>query len=330
MINFSTMEKLVGAFILLIIAAFFGSLILVGRGQHWFKAYNTYYAVYKQGYDLQPGVKVKILRTEIGYVSAVDLTKNNQARVTMRLLAEYASHIRAGSTAAIESPTLIGSEFINISPGPQDKPIIEPGGVIPSEEAKKITDYLEEYEFAAKMEQLDRILTNVADITAQLKDPDSGLTHILANVEGATAPMREGRGTLGLLLHDDTLYRQVEAEVAAIEDVIQDLDQAVQKLDRALAQTNEVTALVRDRAPSILDGVPSLIRRIDGVVGQIDRAMTTVNQAVDETPAIARSTRERLREVGQVLDSVKQNILVRGNLPAPPSAESHGVQLSGD
>ena len=46
----------------------------------------------------------------------------------------------------VDSPTLIGSEYISIVPGAANSPKIPVGGMIPSIEKKSITDILKEFE----------------------------------------------------------------------------------------------------------------------------------------------------------------------------------------
>ncbi|MGD8706819.1 MAG: MlaD family protein, partial [Syntrophobacterales bacterium] len=155
-LQYSTMERMTGAFILLTLIVFLFTVAVVGRGKNWFRKHVVYYTTFEEGYNLVSGSRVKLLGTDIGSVTDVLLTKDNKVKVQVRVLAEYASRIRANSVATVESPTVIGSEYINIRPGTSKAAVIPPEGLIPTKEKKKFTEYLEQYEIGAKLEHIGK------------------------------------------------------------------------------------------------------------------------------------------------------------------------------
>ena len=320
--KFSFMERVVGVFILLTFLSFLGSLVLVGQGQHWFKAYHTYYSIYKEGYNLQPGVKVKLLRTDIGHVTGVELTEDNRAKVSMSILAEYASRLTVDSKAAIESPTIIGSEFINIIPGIEKK-IIEPGGQIPSKEAKELTAYLEEFDFDYKMKRLDEILENLAVLSYQIQDPQGPLIGTLENLRRLTESVNQGQGTLGRLVKGDELYDQVFAELEQLEKILATVQSLAGSLDESSASLKSGVRSANVVGQELEAKIPSIIAQVQNILKDLEKAMSDV-------PEISQRARRGMRDVNDILESVKKNILIRGNLPAKTGPESHGIELRGD
>ena len=141
-LQYSTMERMTGAFILLTLIVFLFTVAVVGRGKNWFRKHVVYIIAFEEGYNLISGSRVKLLGTDIGSVTDVGLSKDNKVKVRVRVLAEYASRIRANSVATVESPTVFGSEYINIRPGTSKAVAIPPEGLIPSKEKKKFTEYL--------------------------------------------------------------------------------------------------------------------------------------------------------------------------------------------
>jgi hypothetical protein len=55
-----------------------------------------------------------------------------------------------------------------------------------------------------------------------------------------------------------------------------------------------------------------------------------MEKTMAEVPAISRQASEGMREVKQVLDSIKKNFLVRPYIPPDPSPQSHGVEERGE
>ena len=303
--------------------------MIVGRGQRWFRPHNTYYAIYNEGYDLQPGVKVKLLRTDIGQVTTVELTDENKAKVTMSVLAEYASRITVDSRAAIESPTIIASEFINIIPG-KSKEIIPPGHVIPSTEAKGIIAYIEEFDLDYKMKRLDEILENLTDITDRLNRPNAGLMAALDNIEEITRSIKQGEGTLGQVISDDQLYNEILARLDEIEGILSTAQKAADKIDAGMDQIEPGMASVRQGAESLEAITEELENRIPTILTQVQEVLLDLERAMVNVPDISDSARRGLRDVNDILESVKRNFLIRGNLPPSPRPESHGLEIRGD
>lgn len=323
MLKFSTMERLVGAFILLTFLAFLGSVVMVGRGQKWFRKHNLYYSIYKEGYNLLPGTKVKLLRTDIGQVTKVELTDDNRVKVIMRILDGYASRIRADSKAAIESPTIIGDEYINIILGSKDAPIIQPGGRIPSKEQKKISEYLEELDVEHKLLKIDEILESVAEITAQLEDADEGVLGILTDIKNLTGTMARGEGNLGRIIKGEELYAKIDKELDAVEKILA-------SLQKTADTTAGMAVDVKAKVPEILGQSENLIKQVEDILKRLQAISGQLEKAMNDVPEISQQARQGIRDVNQILESVKKNFLIRGNIPRPPVPESHGVEIRGD
>jgi len=253
---------------------------VVGRGKNWFRKHVVYYTAFEEGYNLVSGSRVKLLGTDIGSVTAVLLTKSNKVKVRVKVLAEYASRIRANSVATVESPTVIGSEYINIRPGTSKAAVIPPEGLIPTKEKKKFTEYLEEYEIGAKLEHFGKILEDLAQITDQLKDPKGPFFGTFSNLQQITGTVEAGEGSLGRLIKSDELYEHMDTFVATLQD-------------------------------------------------RLLKVQVILEKVMMEVPEISAQAREGMQEVNRILDSVKENFLIRPNLPPPPDSETHGLEIRG-
>jgi phospholipid/cholesterol/gamma-HCH transport system substrate-binding protein len=304
-LQYSTMERMTGAFILLTLLIFLFTVAVVGRGKNWFRKHVVFYTTFEEGYNLVSGSRVKLLGTDVGSVVEVALSENNQARVKIRVLADYAPRIRTNSVATVESPTVIGSEYININPGTPYAPSIPPEGEIPTKEKKKLMEYLEEYEIGEKLGNIGKILEDLAQITGTV---------------GA------GKGSLGRLVKSDELYQQISDELDAIGRFVATLQETADHLARAGAKIEEGSINVEKatrEAPEMVDKVQELLDRLLRVNALMEKAMT-------EVPEISTQAREGMREVNLILESVKENFLIRPNLPPSPESESHGLEIRGN
>ncbi len=112
-------------------------MVILGRGKDWFADEVTFYTSFKESYNLQVNAAVKLFKADIGKVKRISLGEDN-VNVQLAILAKYASRIRQDAVAVVDSPTLIGSEYISIVPGAPNAPKIPVGGMIPSIEKKSI------------------------------------------------------------------------------------------------------------------------------------------------------------------------------------------------
>ncbi len=304
-LQYTTMERMTGAFILLTLLVFLFTVAVVGRGKNWFRKHVVFYTTFNEGYNLVSGSRVKLLGTDIGSVVEVGLSESNQARVKIRVLADYAPRIRTNSVATVESPTVIGSEYINISPGTTNAPPIPPEGEIPTREKKKLMEYLEEYEIGEKLENIGKILEDLAQITGTVE---------------------AGKGSLGRLVKSDELYRQIHDELDDIGRFVETLQQTADSLVVAGANIEKGSKNLEKatrEAPEMVDKVQELLDRLLRVSGLMEKAMV-------EVPEISAQAREGMREVNLILESVKENFLIRPNVPPPPKSESHSLEIRGD
>ena len=324
-LQYTTMERMTGAFILLTLLIFLFTVAVVGRGKNWFRKHVVYYTTFEEGYNLVSGSRVKLLGTDIGSVTEVGLSESNKARVKIRVLAAYGSRIRANSVAIVESPTVIGSEYINIMPGTLKAAEIPPGGEIPTKEKKKLTEYLEEYEIGKKLENIGIVLEDLAQITGQLKDPNGPFLGTLGNLKQITSTVEAGEGSLGRMVKSEELYQQIQSELDAIGKFVATLQETADHLVRAganIEEGSENVEMATEEATEMVDKVQELLDRLLRVSALMEKSMT-------EVPEISRQAREGMREVNRILESVKENFLINPNLPPSPESESHGLEIRG-
>jgi len=122
-------EISVGVFILLGgIALFLLALKVSGWTSYSADQVMTVYASFDEIGDLKIRAPVKIAGVRIGEISAIDLNiKNYKARITM--LIDKSSNVPADSAASILSASLLGSNYISITPGFANDKVKEGGEI---------------------------------------------------------------------------------------------------------------------------------------------------------------------------------------------------------
>lgn len=298
-------EKMVGLFIVITMGLALGILVFIGRGQHWFKKKTTFYTYFNEGYNLKPGAQVKIFNTWIGFVEQMELTRENRVKITIKIFENDAAKIRADSIATVDSPTIIGSEFIAITPGSPEKPAIPKGGIINSKAKKNIGEYLKEYEIQQKIEDFGQLISDLKMVMERLKDPEGPLFSVLYDIKEVTNKLNKGEGSLGRLFMEEDLYREVRT---AIKDL------------------RETSASIKELSDNVAEGIhllPDTMEKINDTAHKLDHVMSRLKTATERAPEMQRQVEDALIEVDRILESLKKSFFIRHNLPQEPMPEVH-------
>jgi phospholipid/cholesterol/gamma-HCH transport system substrate-binding protein len=291
---YSATEKAAGFFLFLSFGLILTIMILVGIGKDWFQSYTNYFALYQEGYGLLPGVKVKFLQTDIGRLKRLEITETNNVKFYITIQSEFARRIKGDSLASIKSPTIIGQEYIEITPGSAESLPIPGNGQIPAADPKTVDDVLAALQLETKLSQFDYIIQNLTSLTYQLQDSQGPILGTMGNLQRITDQVASGNGLIGQLVSANEAYDELMDILRQMKDLAGSLNQTA-----ALLKTD----------------VPNMTATIDKILNQVETGTRSL-------PEVARGAREGLRDVNQVLDSVKRNFLIRGNLTPdrPPEA----------
>ena len=201
--GFTHKEQLAGGFLLVLIIFTVVTLLVIAQGKGWFQTQNTYLIKFRQGYNLHQGSLVKMFNAEVGKVAMLGITQTSgqpQVEVTLKVNEEYANLIRQDSVAEVVSPTLIGSEYVEISPGTSGYPKIEPYGTIPSRERKSVTEHLAELASEENILKVKTMLAHLAQFSEDLRNDEKVLQAALTHMDEVFMNLTEGKGTLGMLV----------------------------------------------------------------------------------------------------------------------------------
>lgn len=305
-LKFSRMDRVVGIFIIVVLALMVGSVVLIGRGKDWFRPTVTYFAEFKENYNLAPGSPVKLYKADIGKVRSVALV-GDAVRVRLSIFEEYRTRFREDTVVTVESPTLIGSEYVAVRPGKPESRLIEPGGTVKSEEKRTLSEILAEYEVEETARRLTETIRNLADIIDELRDPDGPLFRSLnsieknlRNVETVTADLKDGKGTVGQLLRSDELIDRVNTSMERLDHVLQNLEGA----------TPEVTANLKES-----------MEKIREITAHLEKGSRDVPAVIRTTKRGIQEIRDGVDEINRVVKSLEKNPLIKGNLPAKPEGK---------
>ncbi|MDR0620402.1 MAG: MlaD family protein [Deltaproteobacteria bacterium] len=293
-LKYTTAEKIAGFILFCCFTFLLTIMVLVGVGRDWFQSYTDYFVLYHEGYGILPGVKVKFLQIDIGRVKSLEITNTNNVIMRLIVQSEYSPRIKGDSLANIKSPTLIGKEYIEILPGSHKGLPVPSGGQIPAEDPTTVEDVMATLQLRDKLTQFEEIMANLTSLTYQLQDTQGPILGTMGNLQRITGQVASGEGLVGQLFTTDDVYNEILTLLKELRGVSESLNASASTLNKEL---------------------PNMTGKIDKILNQIESGTSSF-------PEVARGAREGLRDVNQVLDSVKKNFLIRGNLTPdqPPEA----------
>lgn len=168
--------------ILLLVAAY-----LIGSEQQIFSRTFELTTVFENVAGLQEGNNVRFSGINVGTVKEIAMESDTSIRVYMRIDSDMQRHIRKNAIAVVGSDGLVGSMLINIVPDRGESPSVATG------------DEIRSYSRISTQEMLTTL--NVTNENAAL---------LTADLLQVTQALKNGSGTLGRLLHDTIMARDLQ------------------------------------------------------------------------------------------------------------------------
>lgn len=142
---------------------------------------------------VKPDSIVKLSGIEVGRVEKIRFTYDPETRVELILALNTKAKVREDSIAFISTAGLIGDAYIGLTPGSPDKPFIEEGATLMSEDPVEMRKLMKKAD--AISENLDKTLVEVKElaqnVTGVVKDNKSRIDNIAVNLEQTSANFKE-------------------------------------------------------------------------------------------------------------------------------------------
>ncbi len=165
--------------------------------------------------ELKTGDPVRLAGVIVGDVESIELEPES-VHVVLKIQPEV--RIRADAVASIRMTGLLGQNYIYISLGSPEAPVLADGDRLASMPAMDLVQTIQRLgEISGLVGDLRSTLTGPTGLLGRasaLLAPDGNLALTLANAEAVTAALRDGRGTAGRLIQDDALYSAAESTLA--------------------------------------------------------------------------------------------------------------------
>lgn len=195
-----------GAFIFVALIAFATIVFWIGDRQSLFSQTYRLGTPFENVAGLEEGAPVRVGGVHIGKVAHIILPSqpDDKIKVEMDLENPTRNVIKKDSIASIETEGLLGSKYVSVSFGSVDAEQVRDGDTI---ESRRPVDYADVAKKASEM------LETARDAIDSSKVAIGNVNDASADLKSITGKIDSGRGTIGALLNDQSVYRSLNDTV---------------------------------------------------------------------------------------------------------------------
>jgi phospholipid/cholesterol/gamma-HCH transport system substrate-binding protein len=269
-------------------------IFAVGGGGGFFWQNYPLKVVFPNVAGLMGGSPVRVAGVEVGSVTDVELVPNG-AEVSFNVVDDMRALITDRSTAKLGSISLLGEGAVDIEAAPGGTPL-QDWAYVPT----------------------GKPVPTIADLTAQAGTGVADVTALIAD-------LRAGKGTMGKLLTDESVYKEFDSLLAAADRVAQNVangrgtmgklandPKVYDELNASVANLNAMTTKLRNgegslgmllNDPALAKSLNTTSANIETMTGRLNRGEGTAGKLLNDDALY-----KRMDSLTARLDTVLQNL----------------------
>lgn len=296
-----------------------GLVVLVGILSLFYMSFRIgkFGTLHRQGYEikvtidnasgLDPRSPIQIAGVEVGKISAIKLD-GYKALILLRV--KEGVKIPVDSKVAIKTQGVLGDKFIEIVPGigqtylasgDRIKDVVMPPDFDQifnqvNVAAKNFGDTMSEFKgILGEQEKINikKSIDNIQVVSGDFKNlivaNKDSITRIVTNMESISKDIEAGKGTIGKLAKDDTLYKDAKDVVASLKNISGDIEQGKGSLgklakDEALYnEAKDAIGNIKELADGIKKGEGTLgkLAKDDSLYKETEKAMKKIQKGAE-------------------------------------------------
>jgi phospholipid/cholesterol/gamma-HCH transport system substrate-binding protein len=279
--------------------------LLGGEGGFFWQRY-TLKAQFPNAGGLKTGAPVRLSGVEVGSVTAIDFSAD-KVDVTFELSKDQRQRVTDGSVAIIGSVSLLGESALDIKAASGGTPIPEWGYVKTGRTPGQLADVSEQANLG--LIQATELLKDIRagkGSLGKLVTDDTLYREASALVDAAKAVaenLRAGRGTLGRLNTDPAAYEALKTSLESLQGITARINSGEGSLGRLL--NDDALANSLNSATKNVDGITARLNRGEGTAGKLltdDALYKRIDALTTRLDDLTRKLNEGQGTAGQLLN----------------------------
>jgi len=308
-----SLERKVGFFFLVGLIVL---TVMLEIGEKWnpFERQISYKTYLSSITGLKLGDPVRLAGVDVGRITEIKVL-DDKVRIDFNV--KPGTRIKTDSQASVRLTNLLGGQFLGISFGSANSPLLPPGGTVAGIDSANIDVIIDNVSELARdtkifidnlnknqeevMGKISSIIDenrgslkdtigNLNSITKKFDRGDGSLAMLLndktlyrnanettASLKNITGKINRGEGTIGKLVHDDTLYKDAKGAVAGLNDSMKDVKEIAAKINSGQGTMGR---LVNDE--SLYTELKDTSENINQITRKINDGEGTLGKLVNE------------------------------------------------
>ncbi len=262
-------------------------------------------ALFDSAAGLVKNSEVQIAGIEVGRIKDITLS-GSQAKVTMTI--KKGVQVYSDARAVLRTMGVLGDKYVEIMPGTDKAPKLMAGGTINNTRSTIELDHLLAKALPA-MDNIQSVTQSLNEVLGSeegknnLKETFNNVRKTTEDVRSITLGLTQGEGTIGKLIKDDALYRDMRTTVAGLKITVGELREGQGTLGKFLK--DDSLYLESQKTLTSLQKVAGKIEAGEGTLGKLVNDETLYNEA-KETIANLNQASQKINEgkgtLGQLLN----------------------------
>ena len=281
----------------------------------------TVYTYFENSAGLKDGAAVNLQGVTIGSVKSVSVDptrKLTPVKVVMKLDSKYPDGLKRDSTAALSRVGVLGDTVVDINSQVATGPPLRDGDEVHTLETPSITDVVKASQ--GTIEQLNVILAKMNTVVDNLQSGKGSVGLLindpsLYNKANATVDelhtlevnLNNGRGSVGKLMTDDTMYNRLNAAAAKLDSI-----------GDALSSSKGTAGMLINDA-KFKAQVTDTLTRTNSILEDVQHGKGAAGMLIND-PAFAQQLRDTVAGVNTILANVNQGKGTLGKLTTDDTA----------
>jgi phospholipid/cholesterol/gamma-HCH transport system substrate-binding protein len=272
---------------------------------------------------LKVGAPVNLEGVTVGEVTRVAITtdaahKLTPVLVTMKLDPRYHTSLHTDSTASLSTVGVLGDTVVDIDSKTATGPELKTGDELKTLETPNLTDVIKASQGTVEslnviLAKMDRIVDDIENgkgsVGMLINDPTlyNEATATVASLHKLTVDLNNGHGTVGRLMTDDTLYNRLNDTAGKLDDIATSLNSG----------KGSAGMLLKD--DKLYKNLNSSVAHANSILAEADAGKGGLGLLAKD-PAFAKRLNDAVTQLDDVLANVNAGKGTLGQLAQNPAA----------